>query len=123
MRACRFASFLSILVFPTLADAVDLTKIDRRIRVEPKYKTAAPRYCLIVFGIKAEKRVWLVRDGQLAIEHVVVAGRQGDHILVHGDESGISGGEKAVVSPLAGAVAGAAVKEIDAAQPEATGGS
>jgi hypothetical protein len=40
----------------------DLSKVERTIVREPAYQTA-PRYCLIVFGPKADCRVWLVRDG------------------------------------------------------------
>src|SRR6476661_5244185 len=43
--------------------AVDLAKVERTIRKEPAYKSKAPRYCLLVFGPKAEHRVWLVLDG------------------------------------------------------------
>jgi hypothetical protein len=42
---------------------VDLTKVDRAIRKEPEYKSKAPRYCLLVFGPRADYRVWLVLDG------------------------------------------------------------
>jgi hypothetical protein len=43
--------------------AVDLTKVERTIRKEPEYKFQAPRYCLLVFGPRADYRVWLVLDG------------------------------------------------------------
>lgn len=43
--------------------AVDLTKIDRSIAKEPKY-SQEPRYELLVFGEKAEFRVWLALDGE-----------------------------------------------------------
>jgi hypothetical protein len=43
--------------------AADLTKIDRSIVKEPKYKTE-PYYALVVIGPKAEKSVWLVVDGE-----------------------------------------------------------
>jgi mannose-6-phosphate isomerase-like protein (cupin superfamily) len=42
---------------------VDLTKIGRRIAKEPAYQSK-PKYCLLVFGPKAETRVWLVLDGK-----------------------------------------------------------
>src|SRR5438874_13701629 len=48
---------------PAEAAAADLTKVERAIRKEPEYKTKAPRYCLLVFGPKADYRVWLVLDG------------------------------------------------------------
>jgi hypothetical protein len=44
------------------AAAADLTKVDRSIRREPAYRST-PDYCLLVFGPKAEHRVWLVLDG------------------------------------------------------------
>jgi len=43
--------------------AVDLRTIDRTILKEPAYRTSHPKYCLAVFGPKAETRVWLVLDG------------------------------------------------------------
>src|SRR5438552_7665237 len=43
--------------------AVDLRTIDRSILKEPAYRTAQPKYCLAVFGPKAETRVWMVLDG------------------------------------------------------------
>jgi hypothetical protein len=46
------------------APAADLTKIDRTIRKEPAYRSKSPRYCLLVFGPKADHRVWLVLDGE-----------------------------------------------------------
>ena len=45
------------------APAADLTKIDRSISKEPTYQTKAPKYCLLVFGLDANYRVWLVLDG------------------------------------------------------------
>jgi hypothetical protein len=42
--------------------AADLTKVDRTIRKEPVYLSKSPKYCLLVFGPKAETRVWLVLD-------------------------------------------------------------
>jgi hypothetical protein len=46
------------------ASATDLTKIDRTIAKEPAYKSK-PQYCLLVFGLQARFRVWLVRDGDV----------------------------------------------------------
>jgi hypothetical protein len=42
----------------------DLARIDRTLRKEPAYKTS-PKYCLLVFGPRADFRVWLVQDGDL----------------------------------------------------------
>src|SRR5438105_8094825 len=43
--------------------AVDLRTIGRLILKEPAYRTGQPKYCLAVFGPKAETRVWMVLDG------------------------------------------------------------
>lgn len=51
------------MLFAIPGYAVDLSKIERKIRVEPEY-TNQPRYCLLVFGPEADKRVWLVKDGK-----------------------------------------------------------
>jgi hypothetical protein len=44
------------------AEAVDLAKVDRRIRKEPAYQGKA-KYCLLAFGPEARARRWLVLDG------------------------------------------------------------
>jgi hypothetical protein len=44
------------------AGELDLAKIDRTIRKEPKY-VAQPRYALLAFGLQAEHRSWLILDG------------------------------------------------------------
>jgi hypothetical protein len=41
----------------------DLTKIDRQL-IEPP-NLIKPRYCLLVFGLQAETRVWLMLDGDM----------------------------------------------------------
>lgn len=62
----KIACFLSMVAWTTActcpALAVDLAKIDRIIRKEPAYQSKSPKYCLLVFGPKAETRVWLVLD-------------------------------------------------------------
>jgi hypothetical protein len=40
----------------------DLGTIERKIAKEPAYRSKEPRYCLLVFGPKAETRLWLVLD-------------------------------------------------------------
>src|SRR3954451_4438873 len=45
------------------AGAADLTKLDRALTDEPKYATAAPKYCLLAFGPEARTLVWLVLGG------------------------------------------------------------
>jgi hypothetical protein len=60
------ARFLPVVAWIALGTgpglAVDLAKIDRTIRKEPAYQSKSPKYCLLVFGPKAETRVWLVLD-------------------------------------------------------------
>jgi hypothetical protein len=51
-----------LLIICSLADAADLTKIERKLAKEPAYKTQ-PKYCLLVFGLEAKNRFWLVQDG------------------------------------------------------------
>ena len=43
--------------------AADLAAVQRKIAKEPDYQTKAPKYCLLVFGLEAKTRVWLVQDG------------------------------------------------------------
>ncbi|MFL5243186.1 MAG: hypothetical protein ACJ8FY_13860 [Gemmataceae bacterium] len=53
----------ALLLVPTLVQAADLAKIERRIAKEPAYQTKSPKYCLLVFGPDAKDRAWLVQDG------------------------------------------------------------
>jgi hypothetical protein len=46
------------------AKATDLSRIDRTIAREPRYQSK-PRYCLLVFGLDASTKVWLVLDGDV----------------------------------------------------------
>lgn len=58
----RFSLALLLVVScPCLVPAADLAKIDRTIRKEPKYQYK-PKYLLLVFGPKADRRVWVVLD-------------------------------------------------------------
>jgi hypothetical protein len=52
----------SLIVCVSPVAATDLSKIDRSIAKEPAYQSK-PRYCLLVFGLEARTRVWLVLDG------------------------------------------------------------
>jgi hypothetical protein len=54
---------LALLLLSTPADASDLTKVDRKIRVEPTYQSKSPKYCLLALGADAKTKVWLVQDG------------------------------------------------------------
>lgn len=60
--------------------AADLSKIDRTIRKEPKYK-GKPKYALLVFGPEAQTRVWVVQDGE-----TLYVDRNGDGDLTGKDE-------------------------------------
>jgi hypothetical protein len=53
----------AVLLLAPLAQAADLAKIERKIAKEPAYQTKTPKYCLLVFGLDAKTRVWLVQDG------------------------------------------------------------
>jgi hypothetical protein len=57
-------SALALAWYAHPACCADLTRIDRTIGKEPKY-TTRPCYALLVFGPKAEKRVWLAVDGNV----------------------------------------------------------
>lgn len=62
MRSIRFLPALLALAFCVApAWAVDLNKIPRTIAREPAYR-GTPTYCLLVFGLEAKTRVWLVLD-------------------------------------------------------------
>ncbi len=64
MKSLHLWSALAILaVWPILASAADLSKIDRTIRKQPAYQSE-PKYCLVLFGPEAKTRIWLVRDGE-----------------------------------------------------------
>ena len=55
---------LGFFIFGPQVSGGDLAKIERSIKKEPAYKST-PRYCLLVFGPEADKRVWLVLDGDV----------------------------------------------------------
>lgn len=57
-------SLAAAFLATSTAFTADLAKIDRAIRREPVYKSS-PKYCLLVFGLKGNSRVWLVQDGDL----------------------------------------------------------
>jgi hypothetical protein len=65
---------------PGRTAATDLSKIDRSIAKEPAYESK-PKYCLVVFGLGAKTRVWLVVDG-----NVLYADRNSDGDLTGKDE-------------------------------------
>src|SRR5215831_5020298 len=63
MRIFCFSLAAAMLLIAPLARGADLAKIDRKIAKEPAYQTKTPKYCLLVFGLDAKTRVWLVQDG------------------------------------------------------------
>src|SRR5205823_7127267 len=71
------------------AEPLDLSKLDRSIAKEPKYVAASQEYCLLVFGPKAETRVWLVRDGD-----VLYVDRNGNRDLTEPGEAVRKTGEQ-----------------------------
>jgi hypothetical protein len=87
-RSFAFAAALALLSAPAPAipagpppaAGVDLTKVGRTIKKEPAY-AGKPRYCLLVFGPRAEHKVWLVLDGD-----TLYVDRDGDGDLTGKDE-------------------------------------
>jgi len=64
MRVLGVLTCVAWIITPSVSlAAVDLRTIDRTILKEPAYRTGQPKYCLAVFGPKAETRVWMVLDG------------------------------------------------------------
>jgi hypothetical protein len=63
MRIPTLLTALVLLSAPGVR-AADLAKIERKIAKEPAYESKAPKYCLLVFGLDARTRVWLVQDGE-----------------------------------------------------------
>ena len=63
MRTHTLLAAAVLLLLAPLAQAADLAKIERKIAKEPAYQTKTPKYCLLVFGLDAKMRVWLVQDG------------------------------------------------------------
>src|SRR5687767_3376952 len=58
----RLVSLIALAFGVAVAPAADLTRVDRTIKKEPAYKSKSPKYGLLVFGPKAQTRVWLVLD-------------------------------------------------------------
>lgn len=52
----------ALLLWPALANAADLSKVDRTIKKEPAYQ-GKPKYCLLAFGPEAKTKIWVVLDG------------------------------------------------------------
>lgn len=62
MRITIISLFFAAL-FTQSASGADLSTIPKRLIEEPRYQSKLPKYCLLTFGAKAQKRVWLVLDG------------------------------------------------------------
>jgi hypothetical protein len=61
--ATQLAAVFALVATNVLA-ATPLQELDRTIRKEPEYQSAAVKYCLLVFGPEAKTRVWLALDGE-----------------------------------------------------------
>jgi hypothetical protein len=61
-KALSIAGVMVLAARCAAGEPPDLGKLDRRILKQPAYKAKQPLYGLLVFGPKAEKRVWLVLD-------------------------------------------------------------
>ncbi len=66
------------------AGAQDLSKIERTLGEQPAYASKEPRYCLLVFGRKADTRVWLVLD----LAYDPLRGKPGKTESVYADLNG-----------------------------------
>ena len=88
----RLAALVALAVIAPVVSAADLAKVDRSIKKEPAYRSKSPKYGLLVFGPKAETRVWIVLD--LAGEpsdpdgskNLLYVDRNGDGDLTGADE-------------------------------------
>lgn len=83
-----FMSLFLVLLFPVLAPAMDLTKVERRIAKEPTYR-GQPRYCLLVLGAEAKTKIWLVVDGD-----TLYVDRDGNGDLTTPDKKVVGTGDK-----------------------------
>lgn len=62
MRVLAYSLGTLLTVLTGAARTQDLSKIPRAVGDQPAYASKDPRYCLLVFGPKAETRVWLALD-------------------------------------------------------------
>jgi hypothetical protein len=63
MRLTLLALAALLVIGEARAVGIDLTKIPRTLTKQPVYQSKSPKYCLLAFGPKAERHVWLVIDG------------------------------------------------------------
>lgn len=88
----RLASFGILALGVASVPAADLSTMDRTIKKEPEYRSKSPKYGLLVFGPKAETRVWVVLDlaGEPsdpdATKNTLYVDRNGDGDLTGADE-------------------------------------
>jgi hypothetical protein len=85
MRLCLFTGLLVSVSFQCAAaddqPLVDLTRIDRSIAREPEYRSE-PHYALVVIGLEAEHKSWLVMDG----DDILYFHRNGDGDLTDSED-------------------------------------
>jgi len=81
MRYFRYAAFLAGALAASPLFAVDYDQVDRSLTKEPKYQSGKPEYALLLFGMEAKRRAWVVVDGD-----VVYLDRNGDGDLTAADE-------------------------------------
>jgi hypothetical protein len=93
MRMIHFLAALLIAGGTALsALGADLSRIDRTIAKEPRYQHR-PKYCLLILGPKATKRIWLVVDG-----NTLYVDRNGNGDLTEKGQSAVWPGAKILVA-------------------------
>lgn len=89
---------------PTLVRGMFVT-VD--LRATPK----TPLLEVPATGLRPGNEIWRVREGKLEIRPVRVAKILPDSVLIHDDADNLAAGDKVIVSPLAVAIEGIAVRE------------
>ncbi len=64
-------------------------------------------------SVRSGRKVWVDRDGKLAVVDVKVARVERDHALIHEQAAGLHTGDRVIVSPLASVSAGMAIREAE----------
>jgi multidrug efflux pump subunit AcrA (membrane-fusion protein) len=64
-------------------------------------------------SVRSGRKVWVDRQGRLAVIDVKVARVEADHALVHEHPTELSAGDRVIVSPLASVSEGMAIRERD----------
>src|SRR5690348_16418398 len=62
MMVLMYSFGLLLACLNGVAEAGDLSKIGRSLDKQPTYASTEPKYGLLVFGPKADIRIWLVLD-------------------------------------------------------------